>query len=108
MFREKSFVPRNMNRFISLRTPAIVLGVLVFGALSLAQGGGGRQRGFGGGMGGRNNPAMLLRRSDVQADLGITADQKSKLDDLMTSMRGQRGQGGAGGGGGQGGAGGGT
>jgi hypothetical protein len=88
-----------MNRYISLRTPAIVLGVLVFGALSLAQGGGGRQRGFGGGgMGGRNNPAMLLRRSDVQTDLGISADQKSKLDDLMTSMRGQRGQGGAGGG----------
>lgn len=109
MFGEKSFVPRNMNRFISLRTPAIVLGVLVFGALSLAQGGGGRQgRGFGGGFGRGNNTAFLLRRSDVQADLGISADQKSKLDDLMTSMRGQRGQGGAGGGGGQGGAGGGT
>ncbi len=100
-----------MNRFISLRTPAIVLGALVFGALSLAQGGGAgaRQgRGFGGGFGGGrgNNTAFLLRRTDVQADLGISADQKSKLDDLMTSMRGQRSQGGAGGG--QGGAGGGT
>jgi len=105
MFDGEAFEPRNMNRLISLRTPAILLGVLVFGALSLAQGGGGRQRGFGGGMGMRNNPAMLLRRSDVQTDLAITADQKSKLDDLMASMRGQRGQGGGGAGGAGGGAG---
>lgn len=82
-----------MNRFISLKTPAFVLGAVVFAALSVAQGGNGRQGrmgGFGGGRGG--NSIMLLRRSDVRSDLGITADQKSKIDDLITSMRGQRGQ----------------
>jgi hypothetical protein len=86
-----------MNRFNSLRVPALVLGVLVLGAISAAQGGGGqgRARGFGGGFGGgRSNSMFLLRRTDVQTDLQLTTDQKTKLDDLMTSMRGNRGQGG--------------
>jgi hypothetical protein len=46
-------------------------------------------RGFGRG----GNSLGLLRREDVKADLNLTADQKTKLDDLMTSMRGQRGEG---------------
>lgn len=85
-------MPRNMNRLMSLRTPAIVLGAVVFAALSVGQGGGHQGRGFGGGFGGgRGNLIGLLRRTDVQTDLQITPDQKTKLDDLMTSMRGQRG-----------------
>src|SRR5689334_10288985 len=108
MSPDESFMPRNMNRFNSLKSPAIVLGVLVFGALAAAQSGAGghKDRGQGGGYmrGGRGNMIGLLRRSDVQTDLQITADQKSKLDDLMASMRSQRGdRGAAGSRGGQGG-----
>jgi len=54
-------------------------------------------RGFGGGFGGGNS-TMLLRRDDVKADLNLTADQKTKLNDLMSSMRGNRGDRGQGGG----------
>src|SRR5947209_4233006 len=46
----------NMFRINSLKTPAVVLGALLFGALAVAQGGGQAQghggRGFGGGFGG--------------------------------------------------------
>ena len=95
-----------MNSIKTLLTPALVAGVMALGCLAAAQGhqGRGMGRGFGGGFG--NNPTFLLRRTDVQSDLQLTADQKSKLDDLMTSMRGQRGSGGGFGNGGNGGNGG--
>jgi hypothetical protein len=41
---------------------------------------------------------MLVRRSDVQTDLALTDDQKSKLHTLLQSMRGPGGPGGPGGG----------
>jgi len=75
--------------------PRTILFSLLLVALTatsaLAQNQGGRR--FGGRGGG---VARLLFRSDVQTDLQLTADQKTKLDALRTSMRGQRG--GAGGG----------
>lgn len=79
------------NRTNILKASAILLGALLVAALSVAQGGAGQhegRRGFGG-MGGGNNSMMLLRRTDVQTDLNLSADQKSKLTDLMTSMRKQ-------------------
>lgn len=99
-----------------------VAALLVCAALVSAQGGGGGQgrgqgggRGFGGGFGqfgrGGGSEMNLAMRKDVQADLGVTEDQKKKLEELQTkqreAMRGQggggRGQGGNGGGQGAGG-----
>ena len=87
-----------MNRFKSVLIPALAVGALMIGAFAVAQDGGqGRRmgRGFGGGFGGGGNTFFLLRRDDVQTDLQLTSDQKTKLQDLMTSMRGNRGERGA-------------
>lgn len=92
--------------------------ILAVAVLACAQGQGGQGqgrggRGFGqGGRGGGNNELTLAMRKDVQTDLGVSEDQKKKLEELQTKLRparGQRGQGGqagAGGAGGQGGNGG--
>jgi len=64
-------------------TKIITLTALVAGsAISMAQGGGGQGRGFGGmmRMGQDSTGIMLLQRQDVQKDLAITADQKTKLE----------------------------
>jgi Spy/CpxP family protein refolding chaperone len=81
----------------------VLVSLLACGAMAVAQGGGARQGrgGFGGGGGG--NEFGLLRRSDVQADLQLSTEQKTKLDSLRESMRGSRGDGGQRGQGGQGG-----
>ncbi len=80
-------------------------------AIASAQGGGGGQRGGMQRMGG-DSLNGLLRRTDVQAELKLTDDQKTKLVPQRGGGAGgagggqgggQRGQGGAGGGGGQGG-----
>ncbi len=85
-----------MNRTKTLLATTLVAGMLVLSAFAAAQDKPGQRmggRGFGGfGRGG--NSLGLLRRDDVQADLHLTADQKAKLDELMTSIRGQRGEGG--------------
>lgn len=108
----------------TLRT-ILALGSVMVAGLAMAQqggpGGGGGQR-FGGGQGGRMNsmmmsPVFLIGREDVQKDLKLTDEQKTKLAALRESTpmmnRGGRGGGGAagggrgaGGGGGQGGGGG--
>jgi hypothetical protein len=86
---------------------AAVCAIVTSVALAAAQGGGGG-RGFGqrGGFGGGMDPTglNLLRRADVQRDLALTDDQKTKIQALQESMRGQ-GFGGRGGGGGGGGGG---
>ena len=89
--------------------------ILAVTVLACAQGQGGQGqgrggRGFGqGGRGGGNNELTLAMRKDVQTDLGVSEDQKKKLEELQTKLRparGQRGQGGQAGAGGQGGNGG--
>lgn len=90
---------------------ALVVAVFALSALSMAQQGGGRgQRGgFGGGQGGVQSVGQLIRRTDVQADLNLTADQKASLDKLMQeSGMGGGGRRGGGGGAPGGGVGGGT
>jgi len=61
-----------------------VCALFVAGALTaMAQGGGGGRQGGGfgqGRMGGGNSAMQLLGRNDVQKDLAITADQKTKID----------------------------
>jgi len=89
-----------MNRYQLLKTSTVVVGAILFGALAAAQGAG-QGRSWRGGFGGGGNSFGLLRRSDVQADLQLSVDQKTKIQSLMDSMRGQRGdrgQGAAGGG----------
>ena len=70
-----------------------------------AGGGGGARGGFQGRRGGGASELSLSMRADVQKELAVTDDQKTKLQALQDSMRQNRG-GGAGGGGGA--AGGGT
>jgi hypothetical protein len=82
----------------------IVVSIVAAAGLATAQGGGGGRGGFGGQMGrGGGGITGLLNRADVQGELKITDDQKTKLTEMRV-IRGQRGQGGQGGqGGGQGG-----
>ncbi|MEQ1823994.1 MAG: hypothetical protein ABL949_15910 [Fimbriimonadaceae bacterium] len=83
----------------------IVVSLFAVVGLASAQGGGGGQRGGGqfGRGGGGNSISSLLNRADVQGEIKLTDDQKTKLTEMRV-IRGQRGAGGgAGGGGGQGG-----
>lgn len=75
----------------------LVFSMVALAVLSQAQGGGGGRGGFG--RGGGNSMTGLLNRPDVQAELKISDDQKTKLAEL-NPQRGGRGGGGAGGGGG--------
>lgn len=93
------------------KTLAVLVAILAVGAMAAAQGGppqGGPPQGgpggrmFFGGPGGPGGPGgnklMLLQRNDVQTDLQLTADQKTKLSELQKKQRGQmRGPGGPGG-----------
>lgn len=70
----------------------LVAGIAVLAAVSMAQGGGGGGRGgFGQGRGGfgMQDPSgvFLLRREDVQGELKLTADQKSKLTTIQEDQR---------------------
>ena len=59
------------------------------------QGRGGQRGGFGQGRGGGgNNELTLAMRKDVQTDLGVSDEQKTKLTDLQAKLQPQRGQGG--------------
>lgn len=78
----------------------LVIAVALLAAVSMAQPAGGGARGGqrGGGFGRNNNSLVgLLSRSDVQSELKITDDQKTKLE--AASPRRQRGAGGPGAGG---------
>ncbi len=93
---------------------AIGLFAIVLFAAALAQGGAGTGGGGGGGRGGfgqrggmRGNmgdPFNLAMRADVQKEIGVTADQKTKLDELQKAqqdaMRERMRNAGGGGGGG--------
>lgn len=75
---------------------ALIVFVLAFGALSMAQvDGGGRPGGGGGGRGGMRmgmnqpggGPASILRRPDVQAELKLTDKQKEQISDIQQAQR---------------------
>lgn len=89
---------------VKLNLKWLAVGVLVLGSVAaMAQDGGGRrQRGQGGQRGQGQQGGQVVFRTDVQADLQLTDEQKTKLTEYRTSMRGnrQRGQGGGGGNGG--------
>lgn len=101
-----------MNKIFSksLAVVALVATVAFVGAQGTpGQGGQGQGRGQGRGFGGQfgqrgggQSELQVALRKDVQADLGVTADQKTKLDELQAKLRAARGQGAPGGQGGQG------
>lgn len=66
----------------------LTIGLVVVSAFAMAQGGGGGGRGgqrFGGGM--QMGNAFLLNRSDVQKDLKLSDEQKTKLQEIQTAQR---------------------
>lgn len=84
-----------MNKFLTVVAAAALIGTI---ASAQDQGQGRRERGQGrggfrgqmmGGMRGGGNEFGLVYRADVQKDLAISAEQKTKLD----ALRPQRGQG---------------
>jgi Spy/CpxP family protein refolding chaperone len=66
---------------MNLRKLLVVIAISVLACASMAQGGGGG-RGQRGGYG----PLGLLRMAEVQTELALTEDQKTKLIDLQTSI----------------------
>lgn len=65
-----------------MRKLLVIAVVAALACMSMAQGGGMRMR-MGGGL------LQLARRDDVAKELNVTADQKTKLDDLQQTMRTQ-------------------
>ncbi|MGV3616779.1 MAG: hypothetical protein ACO1SV_15740 [Fimbriimonas sp.] len=78
----------------------LAVGVLVLGSVAaMAQDGGGRQRRGGGGFGqrgGQQGGGQILYRAEVQTELGLSDEQKTKLTELRQSQRGNRQRGGGG------------
>jgi len=73
----------NLNKLVLIVTVAAVA------CSAMAQGGGGGGRGGQRGMRGGNpfSAMTLLRRADVQKDLGISDDQKTKIDAVQAGVR---------------------
>ena len=84
----------------------VLVALLSCVAVAAAQGGGGQGRGQGrggqrGGRGGFASELGLAMRADVQKELAITDDEKTKLSELSQKSRPQRGSGSGNAGGGQ-------
>lgn len=72
---------------------SMVAACAVLAVSSFAQQGQGRRRGGGFGRGGNQySITSLIRRPDVQADLQLTDEEKTKLDAFVASQRGRRGR----------------
>lgn len=67
---------------MNLKKALLICAVIGLAATSFAQ-----RRGFGMMMGGGGSPAMLLQRQDVQTDLALTDEQKTKLQDIQQTIR---------------------
>ncbi len=67
---------------MNLKKATTILSVVFLATVSSAWG-----QGMRGGAGAGSNPAMLLQRDDVRADLQITDEQKSKLFDLQEGLK---------------------
>ncbi|MDR3689018.1 MAG: hypothetical protein P4L46_06535 [Fimbriimonas sp.] len=67
-----------------LKKLVIIVAVAAIVGSAMAQGGGGRGQGM---RGNPNSLSGLLNRADVQKDLGITDEQKTKLTDIRTASR---------------------
>src|SRR5579872_5378719 len=85
-----------MRRFLGLALAALVVCVMA-GNEAMAQGGRGGRGGFGGG-GFGGGVTFLVQNEQVQKELKITDDQKTKLKEIADASRPQRGNGGGGGG----------
>jgi len=70
---------------MKLNRLAIIVAVAALVCSALAQGGGGQRRG--GGRGNPYAPTNLVRLEEVQKELNITDDQKTKIADLQASVQ---------------------
>ncbi|MGV3618257.1 MAG: hypothetical protein ACO1SV_23260 [Fimbriimonas sp.] len=87
---------------MNLKKIILTVGIIAVVGSAFAQGGGGGQRrGMMGGQMGRGGPAQLLQREEVQTELKLTDDQKTKLSGLQDKMRDKMREMFAGGGGGE-------
>jgi hypothetical protein len=66
---------------------ALIVAIAALACGAFAQGGGGGGRGQRGGGGNPYGPTTLVNRAEVQTELGITDDQKTKLSELQTATR---------------------
>lgn len=73
---------------MNLKKIILTLAIVGIVGSAFAQGGGGQRRGGMFGMMGRGggSPVMLLQREDVQGELKLTDEQKTKLSELQTKM----------------------
>lgn len=83
-----------MRRYLGFSLAALVV-CLMAGNEAMAQGGRGGRGGFGGGFGG--GVTFLVQNEQVQKELKITDEQKTKLKEIADASRPQRGAGGGGG-----------
>ena len=82
----------HMRSLVGLATLAMV-GVMATSVFAQPPGGGGRGRGFGGGMGGPQSTVSLAANAAVQKDLEATEDQAAKLKTLSDEARAEMSQG---------------
>jgi len=78
-----------LGRFAARRAWAVIVAwvaVLVIAGGAFAQGRGGFGGRFGGGFGG----GMLLRMPEVQTELKLTEEQKTKLTEMQERLRAER------------------
>ena len=80
-----------MKSFVKVGA-VLALSVMVVSAFAQGGGGGGRGQGRGGqrNMGMQGGPTQLVNRKDVQTELKITAEQKTKLDAALEKVRADR------------------
>lgn len=72
---------------MNLKKLIVIVAVAALVGSAMAQGGGGGGRGQRGGGGNMNSPTGMLNRADVQKDLGISEEQKTKLTEIRSGMR---------------------
>lgn len=78
---------RNGGNAMNLKKMLLVAATATLAIAAMAQGGGQGRRGF---MQNFNDPYMLLSREDVQKDLAITDDQKTKITDATEKANQKR------------------
>jgi hypothetical protein len=75
---------------MKLNKLALIVAIAAIACSAMAQGGGGGGRRGGGGQrggGAQYSPMALVRMAEVQTEIGLTDDQKTKVTDLNTSVR---------------------
>jgi len=72
---------------MKLNKLAIIVALAALVCSAMAQGGGGGRQGRGGGRGNQYAPMALAGREEVQKEIGLTDDQKTKITELRTATQ---------------------